>query len=302
MIRSILVPLDGSPFAEHALPLAAAVARRTGATLHLAHVHQVPSPPEFFSPELADLHVRQDEQTYLADVSRRLETDVPLARKTVLLFGEVPDALRRYAQREAVELVVMATHARGTVRRFWLGSVTDDLAAALTQPVLLVRPGEGKPDFDRAADLHSVVVPLDGSASAERALESAVEMARCFDAELALVRVAPPAVVPDFLPEGGILVGGVSDEAEAAQRRECAEAKQYLDGVAARLAERGVRTRTDVVVRGSAAEGILAEADARHAGLIALETHARRGLSRVLFGSVAEDVVRGGEVPVLLHH
>jgi nucleotide-binding universal stress UspA family protein len=68
------------------------------------------------------------------------------------------------------------------------------------------------------------------------------------------------------------------------------------------LAVRGVRIRTDIVVDERAAAGILAEADARHASLIALETHGRRGLTRLFFGSVAEEVVRGGEVPVLLHH
>ena len=52
----------------------------------------------------------------------------------------------------------------------------------------------------------------------------------------------------------------------------------------------------------SPAGGILAEATARHADLIALETHGRRGLARLLFGSVADDVLRGGEAPVLVHH
>src|SRR5262245_5245425 len=145
MLRSILVPLDGSDFAEHALPLATGLARKAGVKLHLAHVHRAPPPTAFagiVALDVEDLHVRQDEQAYLADVARRLnECDEPVALKTALLFGEVGEAVEMYCLRESVDLVVMATHARGAFGRFWLGSITDELTSRLSQSVLLVRPG-----------------------------------------------------------------------------------------------------------------------------------------------------------------
>src|SRR6185295_11344907 len=104
MIRSILVPLDGSDFAEHALPLAGGLARKAGAKLHLAHVHRAPPPTTFATVmvfDVDDLHVRQDEQAYLADVARRLnECEEPVNLKTALLFGEVGEAVEMYCQRE----------------------------------------------------------------------------------------------------------------------------------------------------------------------------------------------------------
>src|SRR3954468_17240392 len=97
MIRSILVPLDGSDFAEHALPLAAGLARKAGARLPLTHVHQTPPATTvagIMALDVDDLHVRQDEQAYLADVARRLnECEEPVALKTALLFGEVGEAV-----------------------------------------------------------------------------------------------------------------------------------------------------------------------------------------------------------------
>jgi nucleotide-binding universal stress UspA family protein len=79
MIRSILVPLDGSDFAEHALPLAATLARQAGAVLHLAHAHA--ALPEVWMgvtiPDAYDLHQRQDEQAYLAGVACRLTQKAP---------------------------------------------------------------------------------------------------------------------------------------------------------------------------------------------------------------------------------
>jgi len=306
VLRSILVPLDGSDFAEHALPLALSLARHAGAKLHLALVHRPGAQPAPMTLDVADLHARQDEQAYLADVRRRvgLCEDAPADLKTALLFGDVGEALKGYADREAVGLVVMATHARGAMGRFWLGSVSDEVTSRLTQPVLLVRPGEGKADLDRRPELESIVVPLDGSPQAEGALEPAAERAGLFGAELALVRVNPPVLPMEYLPEAAGMgsLARLVEDVELAERREREQAQEYLKRVASRPALAGVRLRIDVVLGLTPVEGILEEAHERHAGLIALETHARRGLARFFFGNVADDVVRAGEVPVLVHH
>jgi len=310
MLRSILVPLDGSDFAEHALPIAASLARQAGATLRLARVH-VPITAEaamgVVIPDPYGLRERQEEQAYLDGVARRLREKVsptPLTLETALLEGDVVAALTDHARAGSVDLVVMATHARGAFARFWLGSVADDLVSELTAPVLLIRPGEGKPDLTREADLKTIVVPLDGSELAERAAWRAAEMARLFDADLALVRVNRPGLTSAYLPEGisGDAVNVAVDEARQIEQEEGEEARRYLEEVAAMLAVRGVRCRTDVLVQARPAEGILTEARECHAGMIAIETHARRGLARLFLGSVAEEVMRRAEVPVLMHH
>lgn len=301
MIRSILVPLDGSDFGEHALPMAVSLARKAGATLHLAHVHQLVMPvtPEGVAIlDTADLHVRLDEQAYIADVARRLK-ERPLKVEQALLEGDVVSALREYASRWDLDLVVMSTHARGAVGRFWLGSVADTLVSQLARPILLVRAHEGKPNFDREHALNRIVVPLDGTAVAEQMLASASEVAKLFDAELHLVRVNPPPILTDYLPEGVGTVRIPIPDSELAMR-ERAEAKRYLERMAEVLEDKGLRVKTHVVIDERPSDGILAEAEADHADLIAVETHGRRGLSRFFFGSVADEVVRGSEVPVLL--
>jgi len=304
-MRSILVPLDGSTFGEHALPLAAALARRAGATLHLVHVHQaeVPVAVEGFAVlDTEDLHVRQDELSYLADASRRVAEKDPVALKTALLEGDgdVVEGLKSYVKRESIDLVVMSTHARGALGRFWLGSVADDLAHELDRPLLLVRPHEGKPDLRRDFNLHSILVPLDGTMLAEQALEPAVELGKLFDAELDLVRVNLPPVMPSYLPEG-MVTAPLPEPMLDLQKREEEEAKSYLGGVAARVTAGGARVRTHVIRQESPAAGILTEAKADHADLIAMETHGRRGFARLFVGSVADEVLRGGAAPVLLH-
>src|SRR5262249_22435305 len=115
MIRSILVPLDGSPFGEHALPTAAALAPRAGATLHLAHVHQAsvpPTPAGIVIHDSFDLDQLRGEQSYLTDVAGRVAAKAPVPLETALLEGDVVLGLKAYAERHSIDLVVLSTHAR----------------------------------------------------------------------------------------------------------------------------------------------------------------------------------------------
>jgi nucleotide-binding universal stress UspA family protein len=304
MIRSILVPLDGSAFGECALPLATTLARRAGATLHLAHVHSAAAP---LTPagmairEALDYHLLQGEQSYLFDVARRV-SEKSVAVRTALLEGDVAAGLKAYALRESIDLVVLSTHARGAFERFWLGSVADDLAHDLPQPILLVPAHEGPAGLVPDAALRSVVVALDGTVLAEKVLGPALELCQLFGAELHLVRVNRPVALPGHLLDGGGSLVQILEQMEQQGQREAGEARNYLDALAANLAARGARVRTRVVTEKQPAAGLLNEARADRADLIALETHGRRGFARLFMGSVADRVVRGGTVPVLLQH
>jgi nucleotide-binding universal stress UspA family protein len=125
-----------------------------------------------------------------------------------------------------------------------------------------------------------VRVTLDGSPIAETIL-----------LEVVLLRVVVP--VPPRVIEGSRHV--VIEDVEG----RLAEAREYLASQAAALAARGVRVRTEVR-RGDPVLEIAAAASEAGADLIAMTTHGRSGLGRVLFGSVAEAVLRQVEVPVFL--
>ncbi len=275
------MPLDGSVFGEHALPLATNLARKAGATLHLVHVHQ-PVPSATLSGvhirDPIDRHLCRDERAYLADVTRRLKQFTFAPLHTALLDGDCVPTLREYAEENDIGLVVMSTHGRGALGRLWLGGIADDVVRKMPRPVLLVRPPEGECDFRRFPELRSILLPLDGTPLAEQVIEPTLGLGQFFDATYTLVRVDNPMT-------------------QQAQK----DSKTYLEEVAAQLATRGVSVNTQLVIDEEPAAAILAEARARQASLIAMETHGRGGLSRLLLGSVAEKVVRGSVVPVLLN-
>jgi nucleotide-binding universal stress UspA family protein len=307
MCRSILVPLDGSTFGEHALPLAREVARRTGASLQLLHV--IPPFPviDAGAPLLADAdlmaHFQTQARAYLEGLLQRLGGPAAAAVTPVVLEGEVVTRVKDYAARAGADLVVMATHGRGPLARFWLGGVADELVRELPVPLLLVRPRETPPDLGGEPDLGRVLLPLDGSPLAEQILEPAVALGGA-GATYTLLRVVKPALLPAYAPEGQSLgreVEGLLEQIQATQKCLLVDAEEYLAGVAGRLRARGLGVQARVAVAEQPAVAILREASEARAGLIALETHGRHGVPRLFLGSVADKVVRGATVPVLVH-
>ena len=311
MHKTILVPLDGSRFAEHALPAALAVARRCGATLRLLTVSAplVDGTMEgiVFTPGELEAELASRCQEYLDDVAARVRAlaDGPVAAD--LAQGEVAEMVCGQIAKTGADLVVLATHGRGATQRFWLGSTTDEVIRRAETPLLLVRPGEGEADLSAQPRLSPALVSLDGSAHAEQILEHALcLLASGPQPEIVLFRAIPPVAavahavpdVPEARREAGSLLARVRQM--QAGLREQAEA--YLEGVAASLRARGVQARTRVLVGDQPAQAILDEAKAIGAGLIALETHGRSGLSWMFLSrGVADKIVRSACVPVLLH-
>jgi nucleotide-binding universal stress UspA family protein len=136
-----------------------------------------------------------------------------------------------------------------------------------------------------------VVVPLDGSPLAESIIPFLLEIAGPLDVEVVLMRVLQP--IPPEVIEGSRYV--VVEDVE----KRAAEAREYLAPIARRLKDAGVRVTVDVR-RGDPVTEILGGAREAGADLIAMTTHGRSGLGRLLFGSVAEAVLRQTEVPVFL--
>jgi nucleotide-binding universal stress UspA family protein len=132
------------------------------------------------------------------------------------------------------------------------------------------------------------LIPLDGSAVAESIVPFILEIAGPLDMEVTLVRVLVPT---PLAVEGAV----VFDDVEKLR----ADAEAYLAGVAAELRGKGVRVTT-TVRQGEPVDQILAVARDADADLIAMTTHGRSGLSRLLFGSIAAAVLVRAEVPVFM--
>jgi nucleotide-binding universal stress UspA family protein len=300
MIRTILVPLDGSTFAEQALPLALLVARRAGARVELLFVHtplQEYSELVVFDAPL-DVKIRNQEKLYLEKTLQDLSKKSNVRLSTAYKDGNVPDVIQEHARAIEADLIVMTTHARGPMGRFWLGSVADSVIRRSTFPLLLVHPQEHKDAAE--AKVSNILVPLDGTRLAERILDQATTLAKAMDAAITLVRVIKP-LLPMTAPLGvgsfGEMAFHMTQEIEKLQKGIWDEAAGYLEKIAERLRTQGFKVSTCVQEEDQAARGILSVKDV---DLIAMETHGRGGLARFFLGSVADKVLRGAQVPLLL--
>jgi nucleotide-binding universal stress UspA family protein len=133
---------------------------------------------------------------------------------------------------------------------------------------------------------NKILVPLDGSEMAEAAITPAREMLET-DSTLILVRAADARIMP------GVDVIG-------AQIRVVREAEDYLADVKDRLEKTGVKRVETHVWYGPAAPAVVEAARVQSVDLIVMSTHGRSGLGRIIFGSVAESVLRGTRVPIFL--
>jgi len=140
-LACLMVPLDGSPLAEAALPIAADLA--TKANAHVQLVQSLPAlattMPYGYAPEIGEDWEERTKfaQTYLAEVRQRLPAALEV--ETIVLRGGTTETLVDYARNREVDLVVMSTHGRGGFRRLVLGSVADRFVRSGV-PTLLVRP------------------------------------------------------------------------------------------------------------------------------------------------------------------
>jgi nucleotide-binding universal stress UspA family protein len=282
MIHHVLVPLDGSPFAERALPFALAVARRSGAFLDLVRVHVVyamqPTASSWL-PYDAELEQesRQLEQDYLDEVAGRVAAAGGTGVTRGVADGLSVDGILSRAHEQSADLIVMTTHGAGPISRAFLGSTADELVRRSPTPLLLIQPQEVPVGLGGEPSLSRLLIPLDGSALAEQILGPAADLARLTGASVTLLHVNEPA-----------------------RRSGAAQARPYLEGVAERLRRQGLKVQTFVVSDSRVVPAILGAARAADCDLIALATHGRGGLRRLLLGSVADKILRAAACPLLV--
>ncbi len=292
MCRSILVPLDGSAFSEHALPLALSVARRSGAQLYLAHVLS----GRGGLTDIAERATAASRTAYLERVAQQVEKQSVRAPIMSILTGPVAETLLEHARAIGCDLIVLTTHGRGALSRLWLGSVADVIVRRSPVPVMLVRPHQPTAPIgaqNARRPLRRILIPLDGSPLAETIIEHSIHIGRMMDAEYTLLRVVDPAVL-------GLPVHDENIAASTVLQPLKDRAQTYLDRQAEELRSQGLQVDAIVTV-GEPSARILDYARAHSIDLIAMATHGRGGFSLLLLGSVADKVLRGSSLPLLLY-
>jgi nucleotide-binding universal stress UspA family protein len=291
MFRQLLLPLDGSAFAEAALPLVRRLAAG-GARVHVLHA-QSPAVVTGLSAFEAQVLGEQTDRM-AAYLERTVQALAPLPATAYLRTGEVGAVVGAYAAAEGIDLTVVSTHGRSGVDRAWLGSGAEAIILQSPVPVLVHHPAGDAP-APAVASPATIVVAVDRSEFSLRILPAAESLAAALGASLLLVTVVEPALVS----AATIGLSGM-DAGEDGTQRQVEAADAFLLEVESALRARGVAVATQVLVDAQPARAIIAEAERRGAAAIAMTTHGRRAVARMLFGSVTDKVIRGSRRDVLV--
>lgn len=291
MYQNVLVPLDGSPLSEEALPLAVSVAKASKAKLILVRAVWVLPLEEMRSADL-EIKAIAEAEKYLDTVAARV-LGQGVEVETCVPFMPAGEGILLEINLRHADLVVMSTHGRSGLSRLVFGSVAEAIVLHSPVPVLLVR-SQHEQQFPATLSYGmEILTPLDGSLLAETALPYAEELARVFNGTLVLMRIVdlPPQWVDP-------LVTTPYPTQEVFERLE-ADAKTYLETISATMRAKGLKVRT-VLVAGIAANCLLDECDTEKIRLVVMATHGRTGFSRAVFGSVALRVLHQGHLPLVL--
>jgi nucleotide-binding universal stress UspA family protein len=296
MLNSILVPLDGSALAARALPFAARLARSAASHLILVRAH-LPNgdslPPRVHHADQSRAE-RATLERDLAHAELRETTDqlrrAGLEVEPHFVDGAPAEAILTTAVSTRASLIVMSTHGHGGLGRWLYGSVADEVLRRANVPVLIVSATAIRSWSDDRPI--RVLVPLDGSAVSQEILTPTAELASMLSAEIRLVSVVePPVVISAY---GDTLV---PPDPEA----ELAEAERSIQEIATQLRSRTAQPVAVRVAYGDAVATITQIARDEHADVIAMGTHGRSGVARLVMGSVATRVLQCSGVPLLLH-
>ncbi len=272
MFDKIVVPLDGSPGAEQILHQVRRLLRRVDAELILARTEN----PAILGVPSAVFGVAVGEaRSYLWGLADQLGAE-GIRVRTKVEVGPAAQEIVRLVREEQASLVALTTRGRTGTPRLLLGSVAEEILRTSSVPVLVLRVQPTPADVEPGEPLRKVLVPLDGSERALQAFGPAAELCRLFQARLLFLRVL-----------------------EKIDYEERNRARAAMEEVEERSRAMGIDTLS-FVAEGDPAERILDFARFHKADLIAMATHGRRGLARLLTGSVTEEVLRKSTLPVLV--
>lgn len=274
MYENILLPVDEGTEASGLLHHAAEIAHWAETEVTLLSVADTTRDSITVSEgEVLDALVDSGEE--VIEEAGRLLDSLGVDYTTDVVQGAPAKTIVDYAERYEYDLVAMPTHGREGLSRYLLGSVTEKVVRLSSVPVLTTHADEERLSFP----YEGLLLPTDGSDSAQRAAEHALSLADELDATLHALSVTEDS-----------LLGADADTTAA---------EEAVDSVVEAAEARGVENVETHIEAGTPDEVILEYVENHDLDAVVMGTTGRRGIDRVLLGSVAEKTVRSATVPVV---
>jgi nucleotide-binding universal stress UspA family protein len=294
-LRHIAVPLDGSKLAECVLPYVVAITRESDARVTVLQVVEIEGAMSHHIDAIEWEMARAESHAYLTSVASRLQAE-GVDAQVELVQGRAAEQITLFAKRQAVDLIVLATHGDGGAYAWTLGGTLQKVIAGAPTSMLIV-PAADRPDSaPLSVRLRRMLLPLDCSQRAECILPAATELARRHDADLVLAHVVPEPEMPRRM-------GPSQEDVELAQQlveRNRRAAQRYLRDVQGRLARISNRVQVRLCVAPRPAQTLHELAQREGVDLVILSAHGSTGDVHQRYGAVAAEFLQAGYGPVII--
>jgi nucleotide-binding universal stress UspA family protein len=280
MFERILVTLDGSELAEHALPYAVELANACASEIFLVKVCQG-----------EEINFSAACQAYLERRAEQLKGKVTekVRIKTAVLSGRPAHEIAKCAAEINANLIVITSHGRSGIGSWLLGSTANEIIHSVRVPVLVIKLTESSPTFVK---IKRFLVPLDGSERGEAILPYVEELAQKLSSEVILIRIVVQGKHVHTV--GGLDFVYFKDK--DLQRMKL-EAQEYLNRVCARLKLQVIRPEVRI---GEPHLEIIKYAEQHDCNLIAMSSHGHSCVEQWTYGSVTYKILHESTRPVLL--
>jgi nucleotide-binding universal stress UspA family protein len=287
--RRILCSVDFSKPSDGAYRYAIELSRALEAEMHLAHVYSLPiySSPDGMLVPSAELVARQSQE--LAELlAKQAALAVGVKVVTHLVQGVAHREIARLAKELSIDLVVMGTHGRSGVRRFFLGSVAERVVRTVPAPVIAV-PARGEKPPEHVTPPRSILVACDFSDPSRRAIEAARELHARLHSAVVLVHVEQDVSTLEWT-------------APPAQRDRHAWIDDRLRELASDIFGPDAQMVQTRVLAGQGPERILEVARQLECDLLVVGSSGKNAVDRLLLGSTTNALLRTSPMPVLVVH
>jgi len=300
MFDPILVPLDGSQLAECVLPHTVAVAHAFDAEVTLLRIlekNQAGGSAQFF--DLLNWQINKTKALlYLETIQARLQT-AGLQAETMVLEGLVAEGITEYAQNQGMKLIILSSHGRHGLMQWGISSITQKIILSAQTSLLIVRAdrqytqaGESskKPIYQR------ILVPLDGSQRAENVLPIITQLSHFHKSQIHLVQVVQTPEMARQMPP----VREDIDLSTQVVARNREEAGHYLEQLKSRSYLEGITVQTHLITSDNAAVALHQLEEQEHIDMVTLSAHGYSGNHQWPYGSMVNNFIMYGKVPLLV--
>jgi len=300
MFDTILVPLDGSQLAECVLPHVVAIARSFDAEITL--LRMLEKNQAGASAPLFDLLNWQINKTkaalYLEKTKMRFQESGLQVRMTVL-EGLVAEGITEYAQNQGMKLIILSSHGRNGLTQWGISSITQKIILSAQTSLLIVRAhqyGDYSGELSEPVVYQRILAPLDGSQRAENVLPIITQLAQFHKSQIHLAQVVQTPEMARQMPPA-------SEDIELSNRvveRNRDEAGRYLEQVKSRSVLEGIAVQTHLIASENAAVALHQLEEHEQIDIVALNAHGYSGHHQWPYGSMVNNFILYGKVPLLI--